>query len=291
MKVQIFYLCKHTVLHQSLRCQMVISFPLLLSTGVIMVWIQKDIRKILLMDLCSILQISFSETPKAIFAGCNSQDSLAIFLWILPKVWTRKWAIGKKGNSGNTWYLPQTSFICIIFSLIEAVTIPDTVSDGADNQAAFEEEIDWFLSSVCSSKPVPLKDGSASVEKDIVIAVKSARNSIWFARVLEVTGEDLTVQYFDKCKPTNNQKYFLIPDSKEHISKNMVICSGVPLQPQIFHRMENGTVTWKSVLPYSCYQSLSQSDQDMTNYEHKIYSLCNHSLLIYGLLKLLTDIP
>lgn len=136
-----------------------------------------------------------------------------------------------------------------------------------------EPEIGWFLASVCSTTPVPLKDGSEHIQKDTVVAIKSNR-SIWFARVLEISQDDLIVQYFDKCEPSNNQKYYLMANSKEHISKHMVICSGVPLQPDIFQRMEDGSVVWKLVLLYACYQNLSLSDTDMTDYPSKTYALC-----------------
>lgn len=135
----------------------------------------------------------------------------------------------------------------------------------------------WFLNSVCSISPVPLQDGNTNIQCDTVVAIKGSHNSIWFARVLTVRRKDLDVQYFDKCKATNTQKYYLMPDNRESTSKDVVICSGVPLQPQVFHRTQTGAVIWKLVLPYSCYQNLSKSDHDMTNYPSKTYSLCKYS--------------
>ena len=147
---------------------------------------------------------------------------------------------------------------------------------------SLEPEIGWCLASICGTNPVPLQDGSRNIEADTIIAVTGTHNAIWFGRVLSVENDDITVQYFHKCLPSNNQKYFLKPNEKEPVTKDSVVCSGVPMQPHIFNRMDNGTVTWKLVLPYSCYLNLSNSDHDMTNLPARTYSYCMLFDLSFG---------
>lgn len=171
------------------------------------------------------------------------------------------------------------------------------VEEDVDPEIEIESEINWYIRPICRKDPIPMTDGWSNIEENTIIALHSQENTIWFARVLRIHGDELAVQYFDmkpesqkkkakraakhknkqsKPKKQNLQEYFLIP-LKQHKGENIVpkeaVCfSAVPMQPDPLDLTDDGLVTWRLQIPFNSIEALQKEDYNITSREQKMYS-------------------
>ena len=144
--------------------------------------------------------------------------------------------------------VPWKAPVELVGSVVDTIISTNTVKN--------DGELKWYKKNVLNS--IPLLDGDGDLRVDSVVAVAAPRNAIWFARVMEIeVDQRVKVQWFDEVK---SRIYKLLEYKEDTISRDMIICNGVPIMPVLGGKVEEKWL-WKVQIPKSIIKTMDSEEQ------------------------------